>query len=180
MLLPAKSAANEPCSPHHCGLPHCILRASRSRCASKQARYRGPKAPDVLPAELPTPGSLPPSDAPMLFTGDDPEAARRLMEAMWARAVPITDAVCCCCSCTPAQGTWVLHSPCTDRQGLSLRASASRQPHAAPLPSCQVLAAYLSAQEGGNPVPTSTENQTIASEVEFVEVRLANVYVASG
>jgi hypothetical protein len=58
-----------------------------------QEQYRGPKAADVMPAAFPGPAGLPPSDAPMLFTGDDPMTARKLMAAMWARAAPITDAV---------------------------------------------------------------------------------------
>lgn len=57
-----------------------------------QEKYRGPKAPDLMPNEIPTRG-IPPSDAPMLFTGDDSAAAERLMAAMRARQLPITDAV---------------------------------------------------------------------------------------
>ncbi|PRW44292.1 ABC transporter A family member 7-like isoform A [Chlorella sorokiniana] len=57
-----------------------------------QEQYRGSKAPDLLPNEIPTRG-IPPSDAPMLFTGGDSQAAERLMGAMWARQQPITDAV---------------------------------------------------------------------------------------
>lgn len=61
-----------------------------------QAQYRPPKAPDVLPSQLPAPGATapPPADpAPMLYTGEDPERARRLMAAMWARGESISDAV---------------------------------------------------------------------------------------
>ncbi|KAL4428467.1 hypothetical protein ABPG75_002556 [Micractinium tetrahymenae] len=58
-----------------------------------QERYRGPKAPGFEPEGLPGPPGIPPSAAPMLYTGEDPEAARQLMQAMWARAASITDAV---------------------------------------------------------------------------------------
>ena len=58
-----------------------------------QERYRGPKDAEVMPASLPASASLPPSDAPMLYTGQDSEAARQLMDAMWARDTPITQAV---------------------------------------------------------------------------------------
>ena len=70
-----------------------------------QEQYRGPKAADVMPAALPGPAGLPPSDAPMLFTGDDPEAARKLMAAMWARAAPITDAVAAAYAAAQAGGS---------------------------------------------------------------------------
>jgi hypothetical protein len=65
-----------------------------------QEQYRGSKAPDLLPNEIPTRG-IPPSDAPMLFTGGDSQAAERLMGAMWARQQPITDAVSGAVGCGP-------------------------------------------------------------------------------
>ncbi len=68
-----------------------------------QERYRGPKAPDFEPGGLPGPAGIPPSAAPMLYTGDDPEAARQLMEAMWARQSSITDAVRCLGACKLVQ-----------------------------------------------------------------------------
>ncbi|KAL4858934.1 ABC transporter A family member 5 [Chlorella vulgaris] len=57
-----------------------------------RVEHRGPKVPAVMPEALPSPG-IPPSDAPMLFTGDDPAAAQQLMQAMWGRGQSITDAV---------------------------------------------------------------------------------------
>lgn len=58
-----------------------------------QERYRAPKAPGFEPGGLPGPPGIPPSAAPMLYTGEDLEAARQLMEAMWARSSSIADAV---------------------------------------------------------------------------------------
>ena len=61
--------------------------------------YRGHKLPSVMPASLPSPGDDPAASAaalsasPVLFTGDDGEAARGFMAAMWSREQSITQDV---------------------------------------------------------------------------------------
>ena len=70
-----------------------------------------------MPAALPTPPSIPPTDAPMLYTGADPAEAQRLMEAMWGRAASISDAVLAAYSAAQAQGEAVPTS--TEGQAIS-------------------------------------------------------------
>ncbi|EFN55401.1 hypothetical protein CHLNCDRAFT_23609, partial [Chlorella variabilis] len=82
-----------------------------------QEQHRGPKAANVMPAALPTPPSIPPTDAPMLYTGADPAEAQRLMEAMWGRAASISDAVLAAYSAAQAQGEAVPTS--TEGQAIS-------------------------------------------------------------
>ncbi len=89
-LPPAVLAAWQPAAVRCLGFLTPSL--ASPRCPTCQERYRGPKAPDLMPNEVPTRG-IPPTDAPMLYTGDDSKAAERLMAAMWARQQPITDAV---------------------------------------------------------------------------------------
>jgi hypothetical protein len=59
-----------------------------------------------MPEALPSPG-IPPSDAPLLFTGGDPAAAQQLMQAMWGRGQSITDAVLAAYAAAQAGGSAV-------------------------------------------------------------------------
>lgn len=75
---------------------HCwLLLTLPSHLPALQAQYRGPKAPTFQPEEMPpAPPALPgDAPAPLLYTGADPAVAARLMEAMWAREAPLTQAV---------------------------------------------------------------------------------------
>lgn len=175
-----------------CCSPSCMTQASPGLL---QEQYRGPKAPAFEPENLPGPPGIPPSAAPMLYTGDDPEAARQLMAAMWARSSSITDAVRPGSCRQYSLQAWAQNGAAKPSQkhlvhtthtslccfSRSLKQHFRRQTpcrsRPSPQPTCsllmcspshvgQVMAAYLAAGPGA---PTSTENATIASEAQFVE-----------
>lgn len=54
--------------------------------------YRDLKYPEVQPEYIPN-QNVDPGVAPLLFTGQNPEYAQRLMNSLWARGMSITDAV---------------------------------------------------------------------------------------
>lgn len=87
-------------------------------------QYRSPKYPEIDPQGIPPPSALPLDALGMLYTGNNPEIASKMMDSMWSRGITITDAA---------------------------------------------MAAYLRAQQGGQDIPSSTENSTIGSEKEFVD-----------